>query len=106
MTEHSDHPHHAGRTPIPFDVTRYMHFIEDPSLNDLQRRQMVEALWAIVLSFVDLGFGLHPAQQACGKLEEPLANKSGTDSDGGKVTAYSLTKTFNKAAGSARRRKR
>jgi hypothetical protein len=119
VTEYSDHPIDIERPAIvglletcstsrtiPFDVSRYLHFIDDPSLSEDQKRQMAEALWVIVIGFVDLGFGIHPAQQACGKLEEPLANKAGTDSDDGKVTAYSLTKTFNKAAGSARLRKR
>lgn len=111
MTEYSDHPHHAEPTPviglaetvgtsrtIPFDVSRYLHFIDDHSLSEDQKRQMAEALWVIVMGFVDLGFGIHPAQQACGKLEEPLASGPGRDSDGGKVGAQALRQLFNNAA--------
>lgn len=111
MTENSDHHLNTDRAtviglpdtaiaprPIPFDVARYLHFIDDQPLSEDQKRQMTEALWAIVIGFVDLGFGVHPAQQACGKVEEPLASGHGTDSDGGNVRAQALRKLFNKAA--------
>ncbi len=32
-----------------------------------QRRQFIEALWSIVVSFVDLGFEVGPAEMACGQ---------------------------------------
>jgi hypothetical protein len=109
MTEHSDHPHDTdGRTiiglpedvstsrRIPFDVSRYLHFIDDPSLSEDEKRQMVEVWWAIVNVFADLGFGLHPAQQACGKIEKRLASSPGSDSDGDRLTGSALTNTTSK----------
>ncbi len=111
MTEYSDHPHHTLPSTVigmlepvriahgmPFDVAPYRHFIADLGLSADQERLMIEALAAIVLSFVDLGFGVHPAQQACGQLEILLASMAGTDSDGSRKKKQHLTSTFNEAA--------
>ena len=29
-----------------------------------EKREFLEALWSIIVAFVDLGFGIHPVQQA------------------------------------------
>ena len=111
MTEYSEHPHAKGRTTViglsepvsiahglPFDVDAYRHFIADLGLSDDQERQVIEALAFFVLSFVDHGFGVHPAQLACGKLEVFLASMAGTDSDGRRKNNQHITSTFNKVA--------
>jgi hypothetical protein len=111
VTEYSDHPHETGRMTViglpepvsiahglPLDVDAYRPFIADLGLSDDQERQMIEALAFFVLSFVDQGFGVHPAQQACGKLEVLLASMAGTDSDGSRKKNQHLTSTFNRAA--------
>ena len=119
MTEYSDHPHDTGRTtiiglpepvstarPIPFDVTPYLHFIGDQSGSEVEKRQMAEALAFILIGIADVMFGLHPAQQACGKLESSLASCLGTDSDRGNHSGETLKQTFNKASAPRGRRKR
>lgn len=111
MTEYSDHHHQDDRTTViglpehvsiahglPFDVAPYRHFIADLGLSEEQERQIIETLAFFVLGFVDFGFGMHPAQQACGKLEVSLARMAGTDSDGSRKKNQQLTSTFNKAA--------
>jgi len=40
-------------------------YLEDSDLSDAKKREFIETLWSIVVSFVDLGFGVHPVQQAC-----------------------------------------
>lgn len=62
-----DAGHAKGRPVVTFDVSRYEHFLEDQGLSAEQKRAMLEALWSIIVSFVDLGFGVHPVQQACGQ---------------------------------------
>lgn len=47
---------------LTIDWDAYLPFFEDED-----KHEMIEALWAIVVSFVDLGFGVHPIQQACGQ---------------------------------------
>ncbi|MEM5474816.1 hypothetical protein [Pacificibacter sp. AS14] len=48
-------------------MPEYLPFFEDEDISEDQKREMIEALWSIMVSFVDLGFGIHPVQQACGK---------------------------------------
>jgi len=55
-----------------FDADEYWEFVEDFDLSDAQKLEYLETIWSIVTSFVDLAFGLHPLQQACGKLENPF----------------------------------
>jgi hypothetical protein len=64
-------PHEAADAPVrpavTFDVERYERYLEDQGLSAEQKRAMLEALWSIIVGFVDLGFGVHPAQSACGQ---------------------------------------
>jgi len=49
------------------DVERYQHLLDDPALSEEQKQQIIEALWSIIVNFVELGFGVHPVQEACGQ---------------------------------------
>jgi hypothetical protein len=53
----------SGAPALSFDAEAYRHFLADCDWTDEQKDEFTEALWQIVLNFVDLGFGLHPAQQ-------------------------------------------
>lgn len=53
---------------LEIDVERYQHFLDH--LDADQRDEALRALWQIIVAFVDLGFGVHPMQQACGQLRE------------------------------------
>jgi hypothetical protein len=72
-----DAGHAKGRPVVTFDVSRYEHFLEDQGLSAEQKRAMLEALWSIIVSFVDLGFGVHPVQQACGQNDDEDYENSG-----------------------------
>lgn len=52
---------------LNIDWDAYLPFFENEDISDADKHEMIEALWSIVVSFVDLGFGIHPVQQACGK---------------------------------------
>ena len=52
---------------LNIDWDAYLPFFEDQDIPEAQKRELIEALWAIMVSFVDLGFGIHPVQQACGQ---------------------------------------
>ena len=89
------------RPVITVDYERYAHFLEDADLTEEQKQQFLESLWRIIVSFVDLGFGVHPvqqAQQACGELEDDPSNSSSRAAD--KVTCESrlLTDRFDDVA--------
>jgi hypothetical protein len=60
-----------ARSALFLDVQRYQAMLDSPELSDAERAAFIEALWGIVVGFVDLGFQIHPLQQgqpACGQL--------------------------------------
>lgn len=61
-------PHHPPNTPsLRFDWQDWLPYFDDPDVPLEQKREMIETLWSLVLSFVDLGFDLNPIQISCGE---------------------------------------
>lgn len=60
------------QTPLVlgFDEAEFQHFINDMNIPDEQKTEFLETLWNIVVTFVDLGFGMEAAQHAL----RPLIN--------------------------------
>ena len=54
---------------IKIDYAVYEQYLVDSDLTEEEKRAFLDTLWNIIVTFVDLGFGVHPLQQAC---EEPL----------------------------------
>lgn len=54
-----------GAPRLSIDWEDFAHHLQDSDLSDEQKREFIETLFEIMLAFVDLGFGLHPVQQAC-----------------------------------------
>lgn len=89
------------RSVITVDYEKYEHFLETADLSEDQKRQFIDALWQIIVGFVDLGFGVHPAQQAenaCGQLGKD--GRKRPSAKGSKVEWNSkfLSKNFDDAA--------
>jgi len=51
------------RPSVEIDTAKYQKYLDDPSLSEDQKEEIIKALWVILTAFVDLGFGVHPAQQ-------------------------------------------
>lgn len=77
-------------TALSLDVEAYRHLVAGDGTSRAEETRLIEAVWAVVVSFVDLGFGLHPVQQAMGvdKARFPLGGKY--------VAAPSCRDAFNK----------
>ena len=43
----------------------YEQYLENSDLTEVQKREFLDALWNIIIGFVDLGFGVHPISQTC-----------------------------------------
>lgn len=60
---------HCGVETTPPSLTidweLYASYLDESDLTDDQKKEFIETLWSIVVAFVDLGFGVHPIQQAC-----------------------------------------
>ena len=49
---------------LTIDWDLYGSYLEDSDLSDEEKRECIQDLWNLVVSFVELGFGVHPIQQA------------------------------------------
>lgn len=61
-------------------------------MTPVQQQELLEALWIIVVGFVDLGFGIHPVQQVL----DVGKNHSALEADSTRVIA--CKKTFSTKA--------
>ena len=59
---------------LSIDWDLYGQYLEDSAMTDDEKLEFIGVLWSIVVSFVDLGLGIHPAQ---------LATKASESSDDG-----------------------
>lgn len=66
--------------PIPYpaltmDWDIFGDFLDNSNLSDDEKREFAETIWYIVVTFVDLGFGIEPVQQAlqAGQKDKPKA---------------------------------
>lgn len=68
--------HMAGsairRPTLSLDVALYESYLADQHLAEDQKRALLEALWSIIVGFVDLGFSVEPGH---------LADKAGPDGE-------------------------
>lgn len=88
----------SPRKTLQVDTAKYQEYLDDPDLSNEQKEQIVEALWTIIIAFVDLGYGVSPLQEACGKLSEINDESGETDDDLLRVDADTLTQTFSNHA--------
>jgi len=75
----------AGQQPLShldIDLEHYQGYLDDPSLTPDQKAEIIGALWTIISAFVELGFGVHPVQQACGKHGTGLDQTRNSESTG------------------------
>ncbi|MFT5067021.1 MAG: hypothetical protein ACJAXK_001298 [Yoonia sp.] len=71
----------SGKSLTAADEEEFLDFLDDPSLSKEQKQQIIQALWPIIQTFVEFGFGSHPVQLACGQLTKDLEPYDQTDSD-------------------------
>ena len=60
---------------LTLDVEYFQSLLDDSDAPEAEKRKLIEELWSIIVGFVDLGFGIHPVQQANPTRSE-LANDS------------------------------
>lgn len=59
----------VARPVITVDVEKYQQYLDGSGLSEDQKEEYLEAMWAVVVAFVELGFGVHPLQDVCGDAE-------------------------------------
>lgn len=98
----TDKPNSPAKRVVEIDTAKYQSYLNDPSLDEATKQEIVEAIWSIIVNFVDLGFEVHPLQEAqgpepCGKLTQGLDAKAGKDSNESKPV-HALTNEFERAS--------
>lgn len=67
---------------LSIDLDRYQSYLDDANVSESDKRLFIEALWTIVMNFVDLGFGVESLEQSCGQPEKIFDLGKDSDSDG------------------------
>lgn len=57
----------STKPTMAVDVERYQRYLDDTDLTEAEKKEFLQALWNVIISFVELGFGVHPLQEVCGK---------------------------------------
>jgi hypothetical protein len=76
----------ASLPAIKVDWRLYEHHLADTDLTDDEKREFLEALWYIVLTFVDLGFGIEPVQQAMKAAADCATQKDEQEAPSGRAS--------------------
>lgn len=50
---------------LTIDWRKYEKLLKESDLSDEEKQEFLRTLWNVIVAFVDLGFGVHPVQQAC-----------------------------------------
>lgn len=61
-TENQDNKPNYPTLSIDWDL--YGQYLEESDLSDEKKRELIETIWGIMISFVDLGFGVESVQCA------------------------------------------
>lgn len=56
-----------ARKEVAFDWREWLPHLAESDLTDSEKQAMIEALWSIVLCFVDMGFDVKTAAETCGE---------------------------------------
>lgn len=86
-TQQTPPPKDVQRRALTLDVDVYQHMLDAPDLSIAQKTEMIEALWLLIVNFVDLGFEIQP-EQSCGKHP-----KNATTPDSDKETVLDCTQS-------------
>lgn len=60
---------------ITVDVAKYEQYLDGSDLSDEQKEEFLQAIWMFVSTFVELGFGVHPLQEACGQDDKRIEQR-------------------------------
>lgn len=65
----------AARPIVTVDVEKYQSYLDGSNMTDRQKEEFLQALWSVMVTFVELGFRVHPLQEVCGKGDEAAAGR-------------------------------
>ena len=60
----------SPRPSLTIDYALYWHYLDNSDLTDAQKRDWLDAFWSIIVSFVEMGFDIHPLGQTTDRSHE------------------------------------
>lgn len=66
---HASRQENGDRT-VEVDIERYAKLLDDPSLDEAAKNEVLQTLWEMLMVLSEIGFGLHPMQKVCGLFAE------------------------------------
>ena len=57
----------SAKRLLKVDIERYQSYLDETDMMPAQKEEFLQAMWLIMMSFVELGFEVHPLQEVCGK---------------------------------------
>ena len=73
--------HELNRKRLEVDVERYQGYLDNSGISDEQKAEVLKALWTVIVAFVDLGYGVHPAQAGGAEIITPHTFKTCCNND-------------------------
>ena len=61
----------APRLALTLDLERYLGQLEDWDISERQKTEFIASLWGVLLNFAELGYEIHPAQEAQKAKQKP-----------------------------------
>ena len=61
---------------LTVDVERYQAYLDETDMTDAQKEEFLQSMWQIIIGFVELGFGVHPLQEVCGKDAQSITQSA------------------------------
>lgn len=86
------------RPTLSIDMTKFLHFLDEASLDDARKIELLEVYWHIIVGFVDLGFRFDQPRNGCGQNREQASKI--TTPPAGVIKSNNIlpAKQFSKAA--------
>lgn len=71
----------ASKPSAEFDVAEFLHLLDAIDAAESEKLELLSIIANIMEAFVDMGFGIHPVQQACGQVAEGEGDRCEQDSE-------------------------
>jgi hypothetical protein len=82
----------SSRPVLTVDIRKYQALLDSSQATEKEKEEFLRALWSVVSTFVELGFGVHPLQEVCGQISTNTSPSAKDDFD--KVESHELDETL------------
>lgn len=70
----------AGPCALTLDVELYQSYLDNSDLSADERSAYLEAIWQVIVGFLDFGFAVEPLEKSCGQSSKLKSHAEDPDS--------------------------